>query len=255
MDELLSEFERAKLKLHELSQTEAYQQSCQRFLAERDRLVKIATRLMSDPKQLKSEFEAAIVRTETASGSKHLHRGFYCPSLIQDIVVVGTKRGRLLKRVTSRTFPCNEYGFNANGQLILCENLVRKTRGDTECLIVASREFLFYEKNRIYGITMDSHGYLQTVTEEVFQEGKRIYYLNGLCTSFDGVIDCRSISCEYYSYDRDVLHSCHWHRLMIPPQSNPDFAKAIGLALPLHPIYQHDLYFFERKDGQLVLRK
>ena len=38
-----------------------------------------------------------VVRTEYARGGETIHRGYYCPSPVYDIIVGGASRGRLLK--------------------------------------------------------------------------------------------------------------------------------------------------------------
>lgn len=250
--DIVSETGRAVRLLQERYQSEEYRQNCQRFIAERDRLLKITERFMSNLDQLKCEFEAAVVRTEHASGCKYLHRGYYCPSMIQDIVVGNVRRGKLLKRLTARTKTCWEYGFNAEGKLILCESLVSQTVADESCLIAATREFLFYEDDCVYGITIRSDGSVEAITEEVYQDGKCISYIHALCTSFGGIIKSHEISSEHYTYEGEKMHA-QWHRLMIPPQNTLEFAEAIGLNLPSIPIYQKDQYHFEKKDGRLIL--
>ena len=44
------------------------------------------------------------------------------PSIIADIVVGGVKRGRLLRRVTTRSRPSFRYGFDADDRLIYAES-------------------------------------------------------------------------------------------------------------------------------------
>ena len=252
MDKLISDFEKAKQKLKEQYKTEEYQKNCQQFILERDRLVKLAECYLSQFDQHKSDFEAAIVRTEYASGSKYLHRGYYCPSLIQDVVVGNVRRGKLLKRFTLRTKTCWEYGFNAEGQLIRCEYLVTKTVAGEECLVVSTRELLFYEDDRVYGITVQSDGTLEAISEEVFQNEKCICYMYCPCTSFKGAIRCSDIHSECYTYESETMQ-VQWHHLTIPLQENIEFAKTMGWNYCSYPIYRRDQYLFERKDGKYIL--
>ncbi len=42
------------------------------------------------------------MRHEIGLGGELMHRGYYCPSLIEDVVVGNTKRGRISKRTTSK---------------------------------------------------------------------------------------------------------------------------------------------------------
>ncbi len=255
MDRLIADYEKAKQRLEELHRSPEYSQLCDYFATEIERLSKIAADLCTDPAKLKSNFESRVVRKEYATGCRHMHRGFYCPSPVQELFVSGIKRGRLLKRVTARTFPCHEYGFDRDGRLILCENLVSKTCGETVNLIVASREYLFYEEDRIYGVTIDSRSGLCCITEELFQEGKLICYSNVLCTSFDGAIQCHSITCERYCYNADGLRNCQLHQLTLPPKNIPEACQDYGLRISPHPVYQHNRYTFTQEGGKSVLTK
>ena len=254
MDQLFSDFEQAGQRLEERYKEEEYQRNCQHFISERDRLVNLAAQYMPQINQFKSDFEAAVVRKEYASGCKYLHRGYYCPSLIQDVVVENVRRGKLLKRLTARTKTCWEYGFNAEGQLIRCEDLITKVVADEEYLVVATREFLFYEENCIYGITVRSDGTLEAITEEVFRDGKCIRYTYCLCTSYDGVIHCGDIRSECYTYEADMIQA-QWHHFTIPLQETLEFAKSMGWSVLSRPIYYKDQYLFEKRDGKITLAK
>lgn len=245
MEELLSDFERAKQRLQELSETEEYQQSCRHFSTECDRLAEIGLSLLGRIDQLRQTCETDTVRREYASGCKYLHRGFYAPSPVIHLMVVGIKRGRLLKRMTAKANPAFEYGFNAEGLLLWCKQLRNRK--------VTYTEFLVYEENAVRGITIDNFGNLQTVTEEIWENGRIITYSKGRYTAFISAASCHELDCEEYTYDREDIQCCHWHHFMIPPQDTPPFAKELGLELSPHPIYRKDLFFFERTDGQLTL--
>lgn len=74
-------------------------------------------------------------------GSGLPHRGYYCPSLIQDFVIGGSKRGKIVKKKPV-TDEYREYGFDSHNTLIYA------AYGSEE-------EFLFYKKNTEIGITYD----------------------------------------------------------------------------------------------------
>lgn len=244
MEELLSDYERAKQRLQELSETEAYQQGCRHFRSECDRLAEIGLSLMGQIDQLRKTCETDTVRLEYASGCKYLHRGFYAPSPVIHLIVGGVKRGKLLKRVTAKANPAFEYGFNAAGQLLWCNQLCNHE--------VVSTEYLIYEENAVYAVTVDSSGHLQTVTEEIRENGRLITYSKGLYSTFNGEATCYDFSCEEYTYDKEDIQYCHWHHFMPSPQNTPSSLKELGLELSPHSIYRKDLFFFERADGQLI---
>lgn len=61
------------------------------------------------------------IETEQYSrGGETIHRGYYCPSLVKDIIVGGANRGKLLKHC--RVPPTYTYGFDANGDLVEVKN-------------------------------------------------------------------------------------------------------------------------------------
>lgn len=229
-----------------------YQRNCLRFIAESNRLIKIAERIMPDINRTTSDVQSAIVHREYASGCKYLHRGYYCPSLIQDAVVGNVKRGRLLKRFTARTKNCWEYGFDAEGKLLCCESLVTKESADEELLVVATRELLLYEDDRRYGITLRSDGHLESVTEEIFKDKKCVSYTYASCSSYGGTVRCSSISSEHYAYEGKNMYA-QWHQLTIPAEYTSQFLENIGVTPISVPIYRCNRYSFELCEDRFVL--
>ena len=73
-------------------------------------------------------------------GGMLMHRGFYCPSPIIDIIVGNINRGKLYKRLTSKTLPDFEYGFDSAGQL------------STVHLYNCHKEFIFRNGNTEVGL-------------------------------------------------------------------------------------------------------
>lgn len=63
------------------------------------------------------EAQRAVVRTEYGKGGTLLPLGFYGPDPVEDFMVCGIHRGKILKRMTSRTKPDWIYGFDANETL------------------------------------------------------------------------------------------------------------------------------------------
>ena len=211
----------------------AYQAGCLRFSQELDRLEEIFSKLSQQKAALKSYCDANTVRREYASGSD-LHRGFYCPSPTFDIIVGKTKRGRLLKRLTSASKPTHEYGFDANGKLLYCKGLLG---GQS-----AAVEYLIYEGQRVYGITFEEDAFPRYLTEETFRDGKLTDYAHCLFLLLDNGYSSREITLEHYEYDDEGLCLCSMDRYC---QSSP-------LPIP-EGLYQHmGSYRFRRENGLLV---
>lgn len=230
---------------------EEYRKNCEHFAAERDRLIEIAQRYLSNIDQLNREYDAAAVRTEYASGCRYMHRGYYCPSLIQDIIVVNMRRGKLLKRLSSRSRSYWAYGYNADGQLIRCESFMPLSNPDRDGLCQATRELLFYEDDRLFGLTVESSCGIGAISEEIFRDGKLVSYTYMPCTFLNGVIEGCKISSERYTYDGEAMHAT-WHQLTPPVKGTSEFAERISFTPCSVPIYHQDMYSFLRQDGRLI---
>ena len=45
------------------------------------------------------QISKTVVRREQATGGGTMHRGFYCPSIVEDIIIGNINRGKLIKRL------------------------------------------------------------------------------------------------------------------------------------------------------------
>lgn len=139
-----------------------------------DRYYQKAVALLPQIKQFEKDFEPA--RDEYCLKARYLHRGFYCPSLILEHVVDNMKRGRLAKRMTSRTKPTNGYFYDRDDIMRMTETYYPNGAFTTE--------YLFYEDNIVYGITCESNYHISMISVEEYA-GDRIqsyllaYYSEG----------------------------------------------------------------------------
>jgi len=120
------------------------------------RIMKIINLYFSDYQKQYVNLRQEVVDYEYALGSKYMHRGYYCPSSIQDIVIGGPKRGRISKTLPPPGKAEYRYGFNEDGQLIIAE-----TPGK-----MGEKEIIRYENDSVLGITirMDDE-----IPEEIMQ--------------------------------------------------------------------------------------
>ena len=102
VQELIADANRGVRKLKAQAQTKEYQDSCVRLVAKCESLIEIANTMLVDLDQIAKTCEERTVRQEYASGCKYLHRGYYAPTPVDHVIVVGIKRGKLLKRLTSK---------------------------------------------------------------------------------------------------------------------------------------------------------
>ncbi len=77
------------------------------------------------------------LRFEYSKGGEVLHRGYYCPSSIIDIVVGNLNRGRLLKY--NQSTPTFTFGFDAENRIVTVENEI-------------GNEYIFYNGEKSIGI-------------------------------------------------------------------------------------------------------
>jgi len=66
--------------------------NCLPYLEECRRLTKLIKRYQPGCKHLFENQAASVVREEYSLGGYALHRGYYCPSLIDDIIIGGCNR-------------------------------------------------------------------------------------------------------------------------------------------------------------------
>ena len=223
--------------------SQEHQQLCQHFETESDRLTEIAMDLLQRRAALETDSNARTVRKELATGS-HLHRGFYCPSPIYDIIVGNAHRGKLLKRPTSRSKPTHEYGLDSENRLLWCNFCPDGA--------VPATEYLVYKNNTVYGITFDACNHPHTITEEIYENGCIKRYLLGLFFPSGGSCRCTEVTCECYDYDKEGLRGCEVHHYKKPLEISHGFITDSFAELMLQPMYRHSAYLFERRDGYLA---
>jgi len=100
-------------------------------------------------KDLSSAAYENTVRKEFGKGGVLIPRGYYCPSLVDDIVISNVKRGKLLKKLNSNSTYDFVYFFDQADRLIAVQT-VGYFNGD---LRVYSEEFLVYNDNDVIGYT------------------------------------------------------------------------------------------------------
>lgn len=235
MENTLSDFKQVNERLNALYQTEAYRTQCDRFQEECKRLEQLCFDFLKNKRKHTTQCKTSVVRKEFASGCRNLHRGFYTPSLLSPHMIHNAKQGKILTRITSRSNPCFEYGFNDENQLVLCKSLEKGKVWQTE--------YLFYEQNRILGFTLDSYGDLESISEEVYENGQKSHYVYAMFASFLEPQGCNELSYEEYTFDEQNHMTAHWHSFRLPlPLSTYSIVKDFGFDPIKVPIYQHEVY-------------
>lgn len=112
------------------------------------------------------EVKRNIASWETARGGEMLHRGFYCPSLILDIIAGGVQRGKLVSAARLRKPPDYTYGFDEQDRLV---TVLRENE----------RELIFYENGVETGLTFAEPGResdIRYLSECVYDAGRILSY-------------------------------------------------------------------------------
>ena len=148
--------------------------------------------------------ENNVVRKEFSRGGECLHRGFYCPSPVIDIVVGGCKRGKLIKK--PKKTPDLEYWFAADDNMILAKKPNIPEGYDSS---VIEYELIYYYDN-----------YTESVIFHIFPDKNvsiigltKCLYQNGFILSYDYMsiseepFCCNEIRNEEYFYNDGKLIS------------------------------------------------
>lgn len=136
-----------------------------------------------------NEMCTLITKKQYGVGGECMHRGYYCPSKIFD-VVTNAKRGRIVKMRPAA--PEYVYGFDASDRLLIIETPY-------------DREFIIRDGANELGITLNNRlNFIESITESAYDETGKIktyslYAYNGLKQS---VID---FTREIYTYDAGQL--------------------------------------------------
>lgn len=165
------------------------------FKFECNRFSEIAKKYLPVCKDIYAKLIPDVARKEYSTGGELLQRGYYCESPVIDIIVGNCKRGKLLKRVTSRSTPTYEYCFDENDKLILINYL------HSNCA-----EFLEYKNNTVISVTLSlKTNEIICVTESIYDNSNRIV---SFITSHSAFNNCAmdEIHKETFTYNEEGLY-------------------------------------------------
>lgn len=189
---VLKEFaiESHKFFLERINMTEAeYQKLCAPYIEECNSFTTVMEKCR------KNSLPPCIQpsRIEKGIGGETIHRGFYCPSLILDIVVGGCKRGRIAKRKNAKT--SYTYYFDDNDKLVYIKS-------------PHNIEYISYAENKSLGISF-FHKELETISECEYDQNDRITkYIKILCHhTKNEVVEYEKEIYSYYENQIVVEHS------------------------------------------------
>lgn len=120
--------------------------------------------------------EREIVSFEYSKGGETIHRGYYCPSPIYDLIVGNAKRGRRLKRKPEFGKYSYEYGFNKDGLLVGIKGVNEFTTPVSHF----DEEYLIYNKDIVYSVEFTNTGQLDVVSKCTYDNGNIVKYERSL---------------------------------------------------------------------------
>ena len=104
-----------KAFLKKLNMTEEdYSAFCEPYLKEASAFTDLIKAQNGNKQLLEKSLLEHSFREEKSRGGENIHRGFYCPSLIQDIVVGNCKRGSLCKSNNPKATYTHYFDSNNN---------------------------------------------------------------------------------------------------------------------------------------------
>jgi len=181
-----------KVFLKKLNMTdEDYNAFCEPYLKEASAFNDLIKAQKGNKQLLEKSLLAHSVREEKSRGGESIHRGFYCPSLIQDIVIGNCKRGSLCKPNNPKA--AYTHYFDSDDKHIA----TRKHDGS-----IASTEYILYHDNKSIGIMFDEVDRLETIAECEYDENGRILrYVHALC----GNNAVTELYKELYTYSKENI--------------------------------------------------
>jgi len=170
--------------------------------------------------EYKEAVESAVTVKYAAGGT--LHRGYYCPSPVLDIIVGNNKRGSIRKNSKGATY---KYYFDKEGRIIAVDT------------IGISKEVIFHSDSGSLGLSFDIEGEINLIVECLYSNDLIIEYSKCSFLSYEPRV--YEYYKEVYEYLDGKLNSVETYDFM--PEMN---------------LLQHNKYIFTHdKKGYLSTYK
>lgn len=202
---------------------EEYNEFCKPYLSECNAFIDVIKTQKNRKKELENTLRQNVARTEYSAGGQSTHRGFYCPSLIQDIVIGNSKRGRLCKADDPKVV--YTHYFDINNRHIAVEWGGGGSIG-----------YISYDENKNKTLSVQFCGdELSTISECKYDAcGKISSYIHLLCDSFHDRVD---------QYDKE-LYTYTENKLIV------EFSS-LFICSPMAPLFSLSKYVFTVENGYL----
>jgi len=217
---------------------------CKPHILECERLARIINAYAPQLQALKDKASQEVVTEEYGTGGEILHRGFYCPSPVIDIVIGKGKRGKVLRRMTKKSRPTYRYGFNADEHL----SLITDFRHDIDAI---GTEIIIREEEKEIGIGFqewEGKQRLEQVSECVYCGDQLSTYTVGQYFDFGFENRMTGYRKEAYVHSDEGLHTVYVYDFMEALKPNP-FSR--GFPEGRGPSLGHLEYKFKHEGGYL----
>lgn len=156
---------------------------------------KVAVEYEADRERITKETEKNLVRREYTRGGEGLFRGYYCPSLVMDVIVGNVTRGKLLKKLTQKQ-PTYEFGFDAHDTLLYSKSAW------------GIKEYIFRNQQAEIGVVYDDVlKSVRYIAKCIFENDRKLCY--HLFTLLRGKVIAAVI--EQYNYTEEGISSVDYY--------------------------------------------
>ena len=182
---------------------------CKPFIADCDRLAKIAMKYQDQCLTLKDQLSKEVTTEKYGIGGGMMYRGYYCPSPILDIVIGNINRGRLSKRIVEGKKDVFKYGFNVDNNLILVE-FIPDVPKYVDVLDFISTEVIIRDGETELGIVFKiwkGELRLEQLSESVYRNNRIVSFVYCCYSGFQNRVDIYEK--EEYVYSDEGLDFAH----------------------------------------------
>ena len=166
-------------------------------------------------------YSKKVTRNEIGLGGELMHRGYYCPSIIADIIAGNVRRGQIVKTHMGQKKGKYIFGFDEDDKLVTVDRGFEK-------------EVIIRKDDRELGIIFSQYG-IEAISECYYE-------------------DNRIISYGYYNYLRDK-GVCEYEKEIYTYTPNNLYVDWISYSNMCIQILQHNCYDFEIREGYLISYK
>ena len=204
-----------------------------------DRMSETANSYRADLEQRLDDSRSHVSYERYGLNGFGMHRGYYCPSVIADIVVGNRNRGRIIRnKPEGKSYFA--FGFDENDVLVFVEG-------------VEAYDLLTYEGPRVLGVevrkdTLGVHG----VSECCYHDGRLQSYVR--CV-YDREGQPRELTFEQYRYSDGQMLVEYGYMMDVTMLRNSLIGKAMlkqGLPVPEKWLIRRKDYSFVVENGVLV---